>query len=278
MHRQILFSTLIITSTHAIHSISILPFKIHPHRIASLSHPLPIHSPSSTQSIPILPFKFHPHRNASLSHALPIHSPSSTYSIPILPFKFHPHRNASPSHPSHLFSNIHTFIPPFPFFHTPSHFSQPNTQSTPDICHYWSAGATYVYRIILRACLNSAPFLLSASFSLHSASIPICYFIAIHFHPLSNPPSASVSSPSLQQTTLPLHTNTSPYPQHLLLPLPPTGSRCICLPLTPTTGIHRCISLTLRLLRHMLNYTVLQHLHYNADSAPSSCFNLYNPP
>ena len=135
-----------------------------------------------------------------------------------------------------------------------------------------------VYRIILRACLNSAPFLLSASFSLHSASIPICYFIAIHFHPLSNPPSASVSSPSLQQTTLPLHTNTSPYPQHLLLPLPPTGSRCICLPLTPTTGIHRCISLTLRLLRHMLNYTVLQHLHYNADSAPSSCFNLYNPP
>ena len=54
-----------------------------------------------------------------------------------------------------------------------------------------------------------------------------------------------------QQTTLPLHTNTSPYPQHLLLPLPPTGSRCICLPLTPTTGIHRCISLTLRLLQQL---------------------------
>ena len=115
-------------------------------------------------------------------------------------------------------------------------------------------------------------------------------FVPFHFdsHLLlhSNPIGTILHASSLhsfrfrffQQTTLPLHTNTSPYPQHLLLPLPPTGSRCICLPLTPTTGIHRCISLTLRLLRHMLNYTVLQHLHYNADSAPSSCFNLYNPP
>ena len=103
-------------SPSSTHSIPILPFKFHPHRIASLSHPLPIHSPSSTYSIPILPFKFHPHRIASLSHPLPIHSPLSTYSIPILPFKFHPHCIASPSHPSHLFSIIHIFISPFPFF------------------------------------------------------------------------------------------------------------------------------------------------------------------
>ena len=248
VHRQRLFSTLIITSTHVSHSIPILPFKIHPHCSASLSHPLPIHFPSSTQSIPILPFKIHPHRCASLSSS------------------------------SNPFSIIHTFISPFHFFHTPSHFSQPNTQSTPDIRHYWSAGAAYLYRIILRACLNSAPFLLSASFSLHSASIPICYFIAIHFHPLSNPPSASVSSPSLQQTTLPLHTNTSPYPHHLLLPLPSTSSLHICLPFTATPGIHRCRSFSLCLLHHTLNYTVLQHLHYNADSAPSSFVNLYSPP
>ena len=58
-----------------------------------------------------------------LSHPLPISSPSFTHSISILPFKTNPHRIASPSHPSHLFSIIHTFISPFHFFHTPSHFS-----------------------------------------------------------------------------------------------------------------------------------------------------------
>ena len=139
MHRQRLFSTLIITSTHAIHSISILPFKFHPHRNASLSHPLPISSPSSTQSIPILPFKnqssshcislilfqsilHHPHSPfpfflsnsiliaLHLSHPLPIHSPSSTQSIPILPFKFHPHRSTSPpTRPISSPSSTHSF-------------------------------------------------------------------------------------------------------------------------------------------------------------------------
>ena len=42
----------------------------------------PIHSTSLSLSIPILPFKTNPHRNASLSHALPIHSPSFTHSFP----------------------------------------------------------------------------------------------------------------------------------------------------------------------------------------------------
>ena len=110
MHRQILFSTLIITSTHAIHSISILPFKIHPHCSASLSHASLIHSTSLSPSIPILPFKFHPHRIASLSHPLPIHSPSSTQSIPILPFKIHPHRSTSPpTRPISSPSSTHSF-------------------------------------------------------------------------------------------------------------------------------------------------------------------------
>ena len=148
-----------------------------------------------------------------LPPTLPISSPSSTYSIPILPFKIHPHRCASLSSSSNPFSIIHTFISPFHFFHTPSHFSQPNTQSTPDIRHYWSAGAAYVYRIILGAWLNSSPFLLSASFSLHSASIPICYFIAIplalSFTPPLSIPFAFVSSnkqPFLYiPTPLPIH-------------------------------------------------------------------------
>ena len=181
VNRQRLFNPMPTPSTHPIHSISHFPSEnqtplspsssfslnhLHNHSfpqfqlndpfiLTSLLHsPFSsflslIHSTSLSLSIPILPFKTNPHRNASLSHPLPIHSPSSTQSIPILPFKFHPHRNASPSYPSHLFSNIHTFISPFPFFHTPSHFSQPNTQSTPDICHYTRAGAAYVYRIIL---------------------------------------------------------------------------------------------------------------------------------
>ena len=83
MHRQRLFSTLIITSTHAIHSISILPFKFHPHRNASLSHPLPISSPSSTQSIPILPFK-----NQSSSHCISLILFQSILHHPHSPFPF----------------------------------------------------------------------------------------------------------------------------------------------------------------------------------------------
>ena len=183
VHRQRLFSTLIITSTHVSHS------------------------------IPILPFKTNPHRNASPSHPSNLFSIIHTFS-PILPFKIHPHRIAYLSRSSNPFSIIHTFISPFHFFHTPSHFSQPNTQSTPGICHYTRAGATYVYRIILGAWLNSSPFLLSASFSLPSTSIPICYFIAIplalSFTPPLSIPFAFLSSnkqPFLYiPTPLPIHT------------------------------------------------------------------------
>ena len=82
-----------------------------------------IHSPSLSLSIPILPFKIYPHCIASLSHPLPISSPSFTHSIPILPFKSHPHRIASPSNPSNLFSSIHTFIPSFHFH---SQFTNPS--------------------------------------------------------------------------------------------------------------------------------------------------------
>ena len=110
VHRQRLFSTLIITSTHVSHSIPILPFKFHPHCSASLSHASLIHSTSLSPSIPILPFKFHPHCSASLSHPLPIHSPSSTQSIPILPFKIHPHRSTSPpTRPISSPSSTHSF-------------------------------------------------------------------------------------------------------------------------------------------------------------------------
>ena len=141
VNRQILFNTVVTTSTHAYHSIRRFSFEterlVSPSSSFSLNHlrnhsfpqfllndpfilpsllhsPFssflsPSHSPSSTHSIPILPFKFHPHRIASLSHPLPIHSPSSTHSIPILPFKIHPHYIASLSSSSNLFSIIHTF-------------------------------------------------------------------------------------------------------------------------------------------------------------------------
>ena len=58
-----------------------------------------IHSPSLSLSIPILPFKFHPHRNASLSHALPIHSPSFTHSCPhVFPSSSLNRHSLSPTH------------------------------------------------------------------------------------------------------------------------------------------------------------------------------------
>ena len=150
-----------------------------------------------------------------LSHASLIHLAPLSHSISIPILQHCPHRCASLSSSSHLFSIIHTFISSrLSIFHFQSPFSQPNNHSTPYYCHYTRAGAANVYRIILGACLNSSPFLLSASFSLHSASIPICYFIAIplalSFTPPLSIPFAFLSSnkqPFLYiPTPLPIHT------------------------------------------------------------------------
>ena len=216
MHRQRLFSTLIITSTHAIHSIFILPFKNQ-----SSSHCISLSRFSNPFYISL---SFHSHSSfqyQSSSLCISLSSSSNPFSII---HTVHSHSSFQiPSssqyispYTSNPFSIIHTFIPPFPFFHTPSHFSQPNTQSTPDICHYASAGAAYVYRIILGAWLNSSPFLLSASFSLHSTSIPFCYFIAIplalSFTPPLSIPFAFVSSNKQPFLYIP-----TPLPIHIIL-------------------------------------------------------------
>ena len=153
VNRQILFNTVVTTSTHAYHSIRRFSFEterlVSPSSSFSLNHlrnhsfpqfllndpfilpsllhsPFssflsPSHSPSSTHSIPILPFKFHPHRIASLSHPLPIHSPSSTHSIPILPFKNQSSSLCiSLSSSSNPFSIIHTV-------HSHSSFQNPSS-------------------------------------------------------------------------------------------------------------------------------------------------------
>ena len=58
-----------------------------------------LHSTSLSLSIPILPFKTNPHRNASLSHALPIHSPSFTHSFPhVFPSSSLNRHSLSPTH------------------------------------------------------------------------------------------------------------------------------------------------------------------------------------
>ena len=74
----------------------ILPSLLHSPFSSFLS---PIHSTSLSLSIPILPFKYHPHRNASLSHALPIHSPSFTHSFPhVFPSSSLNRHSLSPTH------------------------------------------------------------------------------------------------------------------------------------------------------------------------------------
>ena len=79
-----------------------------------LSHPLPISSPSFTHSIPILPFKSHPHRIASPSNPSKLFSSIHTF---IPSFHFHSSfQNQSSSQcislssSSNPFSIIHTFI------------------------------------------------------------------------------------------------------------------------------------------------------------------------
>ena len=146
-----------------------------------------IHSTSLSPSITLLPFNTNPHRNASLSHASLIHSTSLSLSISI-PIRQHcPHRCASLSSSSNPFSIIHTFISSrLSIFHFQSPFSQPNNHSSRVICHYASAGATYVYRIILGACLKTEPFCFSLSLSLHFsqhlfASFPFSLSISLSF-------------------------------------------------------------------------------------------------
>ena len=76
-----------------------------------------IHSPSLSLSISILPFNTNPHRNASLSHALPISSPSFTHAFPhVFPSSSLNRHSLSPTHNLPLIiapmrvRGLHTYI------------------------------------------------------------------------------------------------------------------------------------------------------------------------
>ena len=131
VNRQILFNTVVTTSTHAYHSIRRFSFEterlVSPSSSFSLNH-LRNHSfPQFLLNDPfILPSLLHSPFSSFLS---PSHSPSSTHSIPILPFKFHPHRIASLSHPLpiHSLPFIHSFPHVFPSFTFNRHSLSPIT-------------------------------------------------------------------------------------------------------------------------------------------------------